>query len=451
LYTACGLVRIARAELDAWVANPKHTIQTAVFDASDGVRLHSTPPAPYSPAVAKAADGRLWLVAGGGVSVIDPRHLPLNNTPPPVHIEQITADRKIRWQNLWGAAASNLRLPALSRDLQIDYTALSLVAPEKVRFRYKLEGEDKNWQDAGNRRQAFYTNLGPKSYRFRVMAANNSGVWNETGATLDFAIDPAFYQTTWFRASGAAVILAMLACAYQLRLRYVKRQFAMRTEERVNERTRIARDLHDTLLQSLAGVSLQLDGISKQAATHPERTPPLIARVREQVDYAFREARVKVWNLRSPTLEGRPLATALGEFVERTAPASKARCGLTVSGQPRPCTPEVEEELLRIAQEATNNAIQHAEANEIRIALEYSARSVTLSISDDGRGFDWEEGYRKSGHWGLKNMGERAALVRGTCKTTTAPGQGTRVEVSVPLSSWFSRNTLAKHANSNGS
>ncbi|MBV8728501.1 MAG: ATP-binding protein [Acidobacteriia bacterium] len=442
LYTTCGLVRMTRSELDGWSATPGKRVEVAVFDAADGVRTNATVTGAH-PLVSKTADGRIWFASGDGVSFFDPRHMPVNQVRPPVHIERIKADGKVY------EVAQGVRLPTLVRDVWIDYTALSLVAPEKTRFRYKLEGQDRDWKEVVNDREAQYSNLAPRHYRFRVMAANNSGVWNEAGDTLDFAIDPAFYQATWFRVSAAAAVLAMLALAYQLRLRYVKRQFAMRTEERVNERTRIARDLHDTLLQSLAGVSLQLDGISKQAATHPEKTPPLIGRVREQVDYAFREARVKVWNLRSPTLEGRPLAAALCEFVERTAPASKARCGVTVSGHARPCTPEVEEELLRIAQEATNNAIQHAEASEIRIALEYHARSLTLSICDDGRGFDWEEGYRKSGHWGLKNIGERAALVRGTCKTTTAPGQGTRVEVSVPLSSWFSRNTLAKHANSN--
>jgi len=227
-----------------------------------------------------------------------------------------------------------------------------------------------------------------------------------------------------------------------------RRILSLRLEERVSERTRIARDLHDTLLQSLAGVSLQLDGISKQAATNPEKTVTLINRVREQVDSAFREARVKVWDLRStaPDVEG--LEGALRQLVERLGPATTARCSVTVTGQPRRCSPDIEEELLRIAQEAVNNANRHAEASEIRIALEYSVSSLTLSISDNGRGFDLEEGRRKSGHWGLKNMQERAAQIRGTCKITTAAGQGTQIEIRVPLSSWSLRNKLAKHANS---
>jgi signal transduction histidine kinase/ligand-binding sensor domain-containing protein len=437
----CGVARIARSELDAWSADPNHSIQDTFFDISDGVRSQLATTF-YSPSVAKAADGKLWFVTRGGVSVIDPRELALNKLPPPVHIEHITAgDKK-------SEPSSHLRLPALVRDVSIEYTALSFVAPEKVRFRYKLEGQDPGWTEVVNQRQVHYSNLRPRHYRFRVTASNNSGVWNETGASLDFSVAAAYYQTRWFQAGCAAGFLVLLWALYRLRVHQLGREFNMRVEERVGERTRIARELHDTLLQSLAGVSLQLDGISKQAATAPERMSSLIAHVREQVDYCFREARIKVWNLRSPSLEGQGLAAALREFVERVGPTTKARCEFTVSGGLRPCSPEVEEELLRIAQEAANNANRHAQASEIRIALEYSVNSLTLSVSDDGRGFDFEEGYRKSGHWGLKNIEERTAQIRGISKITTAVGRGTKIEVHVPLSSWSLRNTRAKHAHS---
>ena len=174
LYMRCGLVRITRTEVDAWIADPKHRIGTTVWDSADGVRLRSSAASEYAPRVAKSADGKLWFVTGEGIQVVDPRHLVVNEIPPPVRIEQVTADRKTY------DTARDLRLPPLVRDLQLDFTALSLAAPEKVRFRYKLEGYNNDWQEAGNRRQAFYTNLPPRSYRFRVIAANNSGVWNRT-------------------------------------------------------------------------------------------------------------------------------------------------------------------------------------------------------------------------------------------------------------------------------
>jgi signal transduction histidine kinase len=158
---------------------------------------------------------------------------------------------------------------------------------------------------------------------------------------------------------------------------------------------------------------------------------------------------MKVWNLRSPEYEGQGLVSTLREFTQRIGVTTTARCAFTVSGQPRPCAPEVEEELLRIAHEAINNASRHARANEIHIGMEYGVSSLTLSIFDDGCGFDLEEGVSKSGHWGLKNMKERAAQIRGKWTITTAAGQGTRIEISVPLSSWSLRSTLAKHAHSN--
>jgi signal transduction histidine kinase len=276
--------------------------------------------------------------------------------------------------------------------------------------------------------------LEPKKYRFRVMACNNDGVWNEAGDIWNFSIVPSYYQTLWFQGLCVLAAAGLTWLLYRLRLRQVAAKLNLLYNERLAERTRIARDLHDTLLQSLAGVSLQLHGIAKQAATAaPEKTVSLIDRVRQQVDASFKEVRVKVWNLRSPELEGKGLAATLREFTERIGAANTVRCGFTVSGQPRRCPPEVEEELLRIAQEAANNASKHAHASEIRIALEYSGNSLTLSVSDDGCGFDFDEGYRKDGHWGLKNMQERAAQIRGKCTITTAAGRGTQVEVRVPL------------------
>ena len=198
LYSICGLVRIARQDLDAWTAavdegKTPQRIQPMVLDSSDGVRSAGAL-GTFSPHITKSRDGKLWFMTYDGLSVVDPRHLPFNKLPPPVHVEQVVADHKTY------EASSQLHLPPLVRDLQIDYTALSLVAPEKVRFRYKLEGRDHDWQDAGNRRQAFYNDLDPGDYRFRVIASNNSGVWNEDDASLDFAIAPAYWQTTWFRA-----------------------------------------------------------------------------------------------------------------------------------------------------------------------------------------------------------------------------------------------------------
>ena len=224
LYTACGLVRIVRSEMDAWIADPKHRVETTVWAAADGVRLRSTASSEFGPRVAKSTDGKLWFVTGEGVQIVDPRHLAVTKVPPPVHIEQVIANHKIYWENLPGATIADVRLPALIRDLQIDFTALSLVAPEKVRFRFKLEPQDSDWREVVNERQVQYSNLAPGNYRFRVTASNNSGVWNEEGASLDFAIAPAYWQTNWFRALCAAAFLALLWAAYRVRVRQLRRQ-----------------------------------------------------------------------------------------------------------------------------------------------------------------------------------------------------------------------------------
>jgi len=222
----CGLVRVARSELDAWTGatdKTARTIHATVFDNSDGLRLLAVV-GDYTPRVAKSSDGKLWFSVPDGISVIDPHHLPFNKLPPPVHIEKVIADREEYGENLSGEAQSKPHLPPLVRQLEIDYAALSLVAPEKVSFRYKLEGWDRDWQDAGTRRQAFYSNLPPRNYTFRVKACNNSGLWNEAGTSLDFSIAPAYYQTYWFRLSCLAAFVALLWALHRWRIRQLKGQ-----------------------------------------------------------------------------------------------------------------------------------------------------------------------------------------------------------------------------------
>ena len=270
----------------------------------------------YTPHVAKASDGRLWFLPSDGASIVDPRHLPFNPLPPPVRIEQITADRKI-YDTV--PEVGNLRLPALVRDLEIDYTALSLVAPEKVLFRYKLEGWDPNWQDAGNRRQAFYSNLPPRDYRFRVAACNNSGVWNEAGASFAFSIAPAYYQTAWFRTSCVAAFLALLAGLYRLRLRQVTLEFNLRMEERVSERTRIARALHDTLLQSFQGVLFKFSAVTYLLPDRTAEAQQTLEIAIEQARQAISEGRDAVQGLRASTGITNDLAQAVNTLGEELA------------------------------------------------------------------------------------------------------------------------------------
>jgi PAS domain S-box-containing protein len=217
MYTSCGLVRVTRADLDAWVADPDHDVDMRRWGAADGIPIRTSAQG-YSPPVTKTADGKLWFVVGEGIQVVDPDHMPFNSVPPPVYVEQIVADNKSH------PVANGMSLPALTRDIAIDFTALSLTDAQDVHFRYRLEGHDTEWQDAGNRRQAFYTNLGPGTFRFFVKASNNNGVWNETGAKLLFSVAPAYYQTSWFRIACAALLGTLVWAGFVLHARRVRRE-----------------------------------------------------------------------------------------------------------------------------------------------------------------------------------------------------------------------------------
>lgn len=445
LYMACGLVRIATAELDAWVANPKHIVQTTVFEASDGVRLEPVPFSGYSPTVTKAADGRIWFVSGGGVSIIDPRHLEINKYPPPVHIEQIISDRETRWQNLWGAAASGLRLPALSRDLQIDYTALSLVAPEKNRFKYKLEGYDHDWVDAGNRQQAFYTNLPPRQYRFHVIACNNSGVWNHTGDTLEFSIAPAWNQTSWFYASCVAAFLAMLWGLYRLRLYQIRREFNAQLDGRVDERLRVARELHDTMLQSFQAALIQMQAARNIFTRRPEKTEESLDKAINTAAGAIAEGRSAIQDLRLHPAGGGDLAqlvTTAGQELARSeeASANPPAFGVTVEGARQELNPLLQDEVYRIARELLRNAFRHSQSARIEVEIRYERRQFRLHVRDDGKGIDADvlKAGGRSGHYGLPGMRERANRFGGKLEFWSEAGAGTEAVLTVPAAAAYS-------------
>src|SRR6266403_433084 len=436
LYTACGLVRIASAELDAWATavdrdkDAKPTIQVTVFDSSDGVRsLVSL--GHFVPQVAKTADGKLWFLPWDGVSVVDPNRLAFNKLPPPVHVEQFVADRKTY------DASGQVRMPPLIRDLEINYTALSLVAPEKILFRYKLEGYDRDWQDAGNRRQVFYTNLPPRNYRFRVIACNNGGVWNETGTYFDFTIAPAYYQTTWFRVLFAIAFLMLLGAIYQLRLRQVAGQVRARMEERLEERERIARDLHDTLLQSVQGLILKFHAVATQMG-RDEPARKVLEKTLDDADEGLAEGRDRLRNLRATSIPFGGLPAAFERVAEETPQGADASFKTVVEGRVRELHPMVREECYWIGREALVNALTHSNGRNVELEISYDPRQFRLRVRDDGRGIDpeiLEEG--RSDHWGLQGMRERAQKIGGQLKLWSRPETGTEVELIIPRASAY--------------
>ena len=437
LMMPCGLVQVGRSELDEWVIGEKsdRTIHATVFDSSDGLRTLAVV-GDYTPRVSRSPDGKLWFIAPDGISVVDPRHLPFNKLPPPVQIEKITADR--RAYEPTSPAGGPLRLPPLIHDLQIDYTALSLVAPEKVRFRYKLEGRDADWQDAGTRRQAFYTDLAPRSYRFRVAACNNSGVWNEGGSSLDFSIAPTYYQTTWFRLSCVAAFLALLWALYQLRIRQLLREYSVRLDERVNERTRIARELHDSLLQGFQGLMFRLQAVRILITERTSEAVQALDIALERGDKAIAESRDTVSGLRQSILGESDMAQALAALTEELAAqrgiGAVPRVSVLVEGKQQELDPMLRDEIYRIASEALRNAFRHAKSQKIEAEITYGDSQFLLRVRDDGIGIDphtTNEGVR-AGHWGVPGMRERAKSFGGKLEVWSEVGAGTEVELTVP-------------------
>lgn len=438
LYTACGLVRVARSELDAWAGDPQAKIQAAVFDSSDGIRSHAGVYYP-APRVAKAADGKLWFLPLDGVSVVDPHRLPFNTLPPPVHVEQISADGKTYWQSLSGkTSSSHPTLPPLVRDVTIDYTALSLVAPEKVRFRFKLEGQDKDWREVINERRVEYSNLPPRHYRFRVMACNNSGVWNEAGDTLDFSIAPAYWQTNWFRALSVLAFLVMLWTIYQLRVRALERRHAeirALNEQLIKgqeaERMRIAGELHDGVLQQITSLSLRLGTVRYEVPTE-SKAKATIEGLRDELIKIGTDIRQVSHELHPALLHESGLPAALSSYCEEFAKVRRLQVSCETDASINELSPGAALCLYRIAQEALGNAAKHSAAKKVEVRLTRSDSRVYLSVSDDGVGCAQDQ-IGKSGGLGVINMRERVLQLNGTFEFDSQPGHGATVKVSVPF------------------
>jgi signal transduction histidine kinase/ligand-binding sensor domain-containing protein len=435
LLLQCGLARIRSDELAAWVSDPSRRISSTVFNSSDGLK-HQATPIGFGPPAALLPDGRLWFTTPEGVGVVDPRQLPFNAQPPPVQIEQIVADRE---SYATGPITTGLvRLPARVRDVQIDYTALSLVAPHRLQFRYRLEGYDRDWQDAGTRRQAFYSRLGPGQYRFQVIAANNSGVWNDTGAAVELTIPPAYYQTTWFLALAIGAAAALVWSTHRIRLRVVEKhqgeisalnERLMKAQEQ--ERIRIAGELHDGVMQEMLAATMLL-GSAKRRVDAQSEAHATIDKVQEKLVRAGTEIRQLSHDLHPPALQDAGLPDALRLHCEQFS----ASCGIAIDCDADDSVHELSRgaalALFRIVQEALANAAKHSRATRIVVRLARAKGEVTLTVSDNGLGFDRGR-LTTSGGLGLITMRERAGQLNGRFEFDSTPGRGTAITVVVPF------------------
>lgn len=438
LYTACGLVRLAPSELVMWIKQPNHQVKFTLYDNSDGVENASIN-GYYTPYVANASDGRIFFATQEGLALINTRNLPSNKLLPPVHIEQLTADGKDY------PTSTPVTLPPHVRNIRLDYTALSLANPQKVQFRYKLEGYDKDWNGPIKERQATYTNLRPGDYRFRVVASNNSGIWNESGTALDLKVMPAFYQTNWFLILCLGTTGFLAWQVYRWRVRQVTSRLALQLEVRLFERTRIARELHDTLLQSFHGLLLRFQTVNDLLPTRPDEAKKGLVSAIDQAAEAITEGRDAVQGLRLSTLEANDLAIAIRAIGEELAAdqgnRNSADFQVEMEGTPRNLHPILRDDVYRIAAEALRNAFRHAQAQRIEVEIRYDEQQFRLRVRDDGKGMDAKAlvGQGRTKHWGLHGMQERAKLVGGRLDVWSEIGSGTEIELNVPASSAYSK------------
>ena len=430
-----GIIHVSAAELATWLRDPTSAISAEHLDARDGLPGFSAERIP-EPSIAESREGRLWFATTKGIAWLDPAKLQENRNPlpPPVVISLIFSNGKTY------VSSKDLTLPAHSEELEIDYTALSLAIPERVLFRYMLDGVDKEWREAGTRRQAFYTSLPPGHFRFHVIACNNDGVWNEAGAGLDFNIAPAFYQTRWFLTLCILAAMALLYLFYQMRLRQATQRVRATMEARLGERERIARELHDTLLQSFHGVLLRFQSVYNLLPTRPEEAQKTLGSAIDQAAQAITEGRDAVQGLRSSTVVTNDLARAISTLGEELATSetspNSALLNVEVEGTSRDLHPILRDEVYRIAGEAVRNAYKHAQARRIEVELRYDAREFRLRVRDDGKGVDPkllnEDG--RPGHYGLRGMRERAKLLGGKLAVWSERDAGTEVELRIPAS-----------------
>ena len=384
----------------------------------EGVRRHRS--------VVADARGRVWFSLGRGLSMLDITSVAAGSAPAIVHVESLSADGIP--MNLRGA----LRIPAGRQRLTLAYAGLSLAVPERVRFRYRLDGFDSDWSEPVTTRSTVYTNLGPGPYRFRVMASNSDGEWSSAEAAVSFAIAPRVWQTTWFQIGCVVAVVFGSAGLYRLRMHQVARRLNLRFEERLAERTRIAQDLHDTLLQGLVSASMQLHVAAGHVpAESPARSS--LDRVLELMARVIDEGRNAVRGLRSPAGGGDDLEQAFCRMQQELGVEAQVGFRVIVSGRPRPLHPLIRDEVYRIGREALVNAVRHSGGEKIEVAIEYAATEVRVLVRDDGRGIDEQVlSTGRDGHWGLPGMRERAERIGARLKVWSRAGAGTEIELVVP-------------------
>lgn len=432
IFRGTALSRIEKAREQLTADNTELRLECATYGRIEG--LPGSAQQRPAPSLAQSVDGRLWMVATDGVAWLDPDRMRRPQGPPNATILTIR-----NGSTFYDAGGDYIQLPVHTRNIRIQYTAWSLTRPEQVRFRYWLEGSDSAWQLTGRQREAAYTNLGPGTYRFRVAASHDNETWSEAESSLEFAILPAFYQTTWFKTICAAVALLLLILLYRLQVRRATFRLRVRLEERISERERIARELHDTLLQGVQGLIMRFQSVALRI---PEREPlrGLMESALDRADQVLVESRDKVKDLRDVSGSGNDLSQEIAEVGELLAESGSTEFSVTVNGAARPLHQIVREEAFLVAREALSNAFKHAQAEKIEVELSYERSALRVQVRDDGSGIDTAtlQAGGRADHWGLLGMRERAQKIGGSLQIYSRNRAGTEIELRVPASLAYS-------------
>jgi signal transduction histidine kinase/ligand-binding sensor domain-containing protein len=426
-----GIVRIDSAEIAAFLKNRDYRVEPELMNFEDGLHGTAEQLRPI-PTAMTGGDGRIWFTTNGGAYWIDPKHIRRNPTAPPVYVQAFVVDGA-----RYGVNAAVL--PTHTSNFEVDYTSPSLSIPGRVHFRYRLTGVDKEWQEAGTRRQAYYTNVSPGEHLFQVTAANEDGVWNATGASVSFKIAAAYYQTRWFFTICVLLVLLVLWQVYRMRVHQLSRQFQARTAARLEERDRIARELHDTLLQSTQGLILLFQGFAGRVRD-PEPMREEMEVALDQADVLLNEARERVSDLRTTGLENN-VEQAITRAGQELFADSATKVGVVAAGTPRPLVLSVADDIFRIAREALTNAYAHANAKIVEIEIAYETEEFRLNIRDDGRGINEEvlKTGSKPNHFGLQGMRERTQRSGGTLNVWSKDGAGTEIALKIPAKKAYAK------------
>jgi signal transduction histidine kinase/ligand-binding sensor domain-containing protein len=419
LWFACskGIFSVSREELKNFRLGAIKTLTSTPFSPLEGLRTIECNPG-VQPAAWAMPDGKVWFSTIHGALMIDAARLERKYLPVPVIVEDVVVNGSQR------SAAELTNLPPGDSNVEFLYTALTFIVPTRVTFRYQLEGFDHDWVDAGTRREAFYTNLRPGNYRFRVKAQNIDNTWSEIASPVAFTLAPHFYQRRWFVPLCVALLIWIGWFAYRQRVRQIRQ----RLDAVLTERSRIARELHDTLMQGFSGITMEMQALSTRLPETAERSE--LNDIIQDAGTCLREARQSIAGLRTARDAGSGLAASIEQHARQMTEAKDVRLKLKLDDNPQGLPAGVEYNLLRIAQEAVTNSVKHSGARTIEVSLDSTAHVLKLSVKDDGSGMNNSNG--QPGHYGLIGMRERAAQIGAAITIDSEAGRGTVISVLLP-------------------